>query len=83
MNGQDPAVRDEVRVLDLAENRQLESESLNRFEPAAGDVLDWKSVSGWDRFWFEDETGWANLVAELLSAQVASGQVTVAVLPRG
>ncbi|MET7558337.1 hypothetical protein ABZS72_29445 [Streptomyces albidoflavus] len=63
-----------VVKLDLAENRVLAAATLSRFPAAAGDVIDFESISFEDRLWWDDEEDWARMAADLLLSHVQRGE---------
>ncbi|MEV4439316.1 hypothetical protein AB0K09_09870 [Streptomyces sp. NPDC049577] len=67
-----------VVKLGLKESRELEAVSLNRFPPTATAALGWAAGSYDERRWWDDEEGWAEVAAELLSSFVM-GEKHVAV----
>ncbi|MEU4652771.1 hypothetical protein AB0G32_02275 [Streptomyces sp. NPDC023723] len=73
MNNPDGGDAYGVVKLSLAESRQLEAVSLNRFPPTFSAALDWKSASYEDRLWWGDEEDWARMAAELLPRYARDG----------
>ncbi|MEU2118720.1 hypothetical protein ABZ567_24455 [Streptomyces sp. NPDC016459] len=71
-NPQDVDGRHVVK-LGLAESRELEATSLNRFPATFSAALDWDSASYDARLWWDDEEDWQKLAAELLSPYVEGG----------
>ncbi|MFD7903673.1 hypothetical protein ACFV4G_15660 [Kitasatospora sp. NPDC059747] len=57
----------QVVKLTLAESRELEALSLNRFPSTFSAALDWESASYDDRIWWDDEEGWVRMASDLLS----------------
>lgn len=62
-----------VRKLSLAESRQLESESLNRFPHRSVGGIDWEGIAIQERLWYEDEEAAEQLVRELVSSLAKNG----------
>lgn len=56
-----------VVKLGLAESRELEALSLNRFPATTSAGLDWDAISYETRLWWEDEDDWSRMATELLS----------------
>ncbi|MGW4203712.1 hypothetical protein [Streptomyces sp. NPDC004726] len=63
----------QVVRLGIAESRELEAVSLNRFPPTVTAALEWPADSFDDRRWWDDEEDWARLIEELLSRYAAEG----------
>lgn len=59
-----------VLVLDHADSRQLEAESLNRFPVRNSCELDWSAAPYLEQRWCADDDAWVALITELLTSYI-------------